>query len=171
MFETHRGKFCPFHNSVGRPWQRREHRRTLSKLFRYLDVDAKLFQNCPGGQWTSDTRSCEMYLREHKHGQKTLSGLYCNLHHSRDNTSPPPLSLHLSHRPQLGLTSMFFFFRKGLSAHWQGGLACSASTDCDTYLMQAPSVFTLPDKSRCAGLGHGDPSPALIAQPHIPWQD
>lgn len=98
---------------------------------------------------------------------KNLCGLYCNLHHCLNNTSPPPLYLHLSHRPQLGLTNTVFV-RDYLHEAWQGGLACSAPTDCDTYLMQTPVCLPCLIRAQCAGLGHGDPLPALIVQPHIP---
>ncbi|KAK5607851.1 hypothetical protein CRENBAI_010110 [Crenichthys baileyi] len=58
---------------------------------------------------------------------------------SHPNNSPPPLSLHLSHRPQLGLTSPAFK-KDYQNGDKQGGrgFACSAPADCDTYLMQTP---------------------------------
>lgn len=73
-------------------------------------------------------------------------------------TTPPaeqsltsPADLHLSHRPQLGLTSAGF--QKDYQQEDWGGVrtACSAPTDCNTYLMQTPGVFTRPDKNQYAG--------------------
>ncbi|KAI4807703.1 hypothetical protein KUCAC02_027494 [Chaenocephalus aceratus] len=63
---------------------------------------------------------------------------------------------HLSHRPQLGRTNMVSE-RDYLHGSWQGGSARSAPADCDTYLMQAPVWFTLPDKSPMHRPGRGDP--------------
>lgn len=108
-----------------------------------------------------------MYPHLYGCGQKTY--VNCGVNYTTAPTIPllPPLSLHLSHRPQLGMTNTVFE-RDYLHGAWQGGPACSAPTDYDTYLMQAPVCLPFLIRAQCAGLGRGDPSPALIAQPHIP---
>ena len=90
----------------------------------------------------------------------------CNVLLSVNNASPPPRCLYLIHRPQLGLTNTVF--ERDYLYGAEGGLACSAPTDCDTYLMQTPVCLPCLIRAQCAGLGRGDPLPVLIAQPHIP---
>lgn len=94
-----------------------------------------------------------------------------NLPHSLNNTSPPPTFPTPEPQATAGADRHSFFERDYLHGAWQGGSACSAPTDCDTYLTQAPVCLPCLIRAQCAGLGHSDPSPALIVQPHIPWQD
>ena len=75
-----------------------------------------------------------------------MCDLCCNLHYCLNNTSPPPLFLYLSHRPQLGLTNTVFE-RDYLHGAWQGGLGLLRPEWLWHLFNAEPCVFTLPDKS------------------------
>lgn len=133
----------------------------MSKKIKTSQCGCKAFQNCLCGQKTCNTWTASIIV---------YTDLRCNLHYCLNNTSPPPT--FPTPEPQATAGSDQHSFWEGLSA-WRlaGGLGPLRPHWLWHLFNAGPSVFTLPDKRQCAGLGHGDPSPSLIAQPHIPWQD
>lgn len=89
---------------------------------------------------------------------KNLHNLCCNLHPLPEQyLSSPALPTPEPPQATAGSDQHGFLKRDYLHGAWQGGLARSAPTDCDTYLMQAPVCLRCLIRAQCAGLGRGDP--------------